>query len=85
MGGVVCRILVRAQLRFNAIPADPTQLAAFDTQMRKLHEDDEYAQSIVNETDDAQNVCNILAKHSWTDADRQFLLDVVNEICGSYP
>jgi len=85
VGGVVCQILVRAQLRFNAVPTDPVHIAEFDAQMRRLHMDDEYAQSIVNETDDAQNVCNILAKAQWTPTDRQFLLDVVNEICGPYP
>lgn len=87
MGGVVCQILVKARLQFTTVPTNPSQLAAFDMQMRDIHFNDEYAQSVVNDTDDADAVCAILAKpnSSWTQADRQKLLDVVNEVCGEYP
>ncbi len=53
--------------------------------MRDIHFNPEYAQSVVNDTDDATEVCAILQKSSWTTADRQKLLDVVNEVCGGYP
>jgi len=87
MGGVVCQILVKARLQFTAVPSSPTQLTAFDAQMRDIHFNPEYAQSVVNDTEDASAVCAILAKQNsqWTTADRQTLLDVVNEVCGGYP
>ncbi len=85
MGGVVCQILVKARLQFTSVPTSPTQIAAFDAQMRDIHFNPEYAQSVVNDTDDAKEVCAILQKSSWTTADRQKLLDVVNEVCGGYP
>jgi len=87
MGGVVCQILVKSTLQFTSVPTDTAQLIAFDEQMRKIHYNTEYAQSIVNDTDDAQAVCAILQKRNsqWTTADRQKLLDVVNEVCGGYP
>lgn len=87
MGGAVCRILVKSTLRFTSVPTAPAQLNQFDAQMRDIHYNPEYAQSIVNDTDDADGICAILAKsdHDWTTADRQKLLDVVNEICGGYP
>lgn len=86
-GGAVCRILVKARLQFNSVPTTPVQLAAFDLQMRDVHFNPEYAQAIVNDTDDANEVCTILAKQTalWTLADRQKLLSVVNEVCGGYP
>jgi len=86
MGGVVCQILVKARLQFTSVPTNLAQLAAFDMQMRDIHFNPEYAQSIVNDTDDADAVCAILAKQTnqWTTADRQKLLDVVNEVCGGY-
>lgn len=85
MGGVVCQILVKSRLQFTAVPTHPNQIPVFDAQMRDIHFNPEYAQSIVNDTDDAKAVCAILEKTQWTTEDRQKLLDVVNEVCGGYP
>lgn len=87
MGGSVCKILVKSTLRYTVVPTAPLQVEKFDAQMRQIHFNPEYAQSIVNETDDAEAICVILGKANadWTTADRQKLLDVVNEICGPYP
>jgi hypothetical protein len=66
-------------------------LRLFDAQMKSIHYNTEYALSVVNDTDDEDAVCAILAKQKpqwvstqWTRADRQKLLDVKNEICGPY-
>lgn len=86
MGGTVCKILVKAALQFTLVPTGAVQLEKFDAQMRKIHFNPEYAQSIVNDTDDAEAVCAILQKPdaAWTTVDRQKLLDVVTEVCGPY-
>jgi hypothetical protein len=91
MGGAVCRILVNARLTFNTVPTEVDLLKIFDAQMKDIHGITEYAQSIVNDTDDWPEVCAILGKQiphwsaaQWSHADRQKLLDVKDEICGPY-
>lgn len=84
MGGAVCRILVKATLRFDAVPTQPAELKDFDKQMREVYANPEFAQSVVNDTDDATAVCEILDKNVWGTGERQRLLHVIDEICGGY-
>lgn len=85
MGGAVCRILVKATLKFDAIPTTPEQLLTFDKQLRDVYANAEFAQSVVNDTDDADAVCTTLDKPLWNTADRTQLMSVINAICGGYP
>lgn len=87
MGGLACILVVRSTLTYTSVPTEPNQLAEFDAQMRKVHYNAEYSQSLVNEaTDLARTVADIMEKstRTWTLADRQKLLAGVNKICGDY-
>lgn len=88
MGGLACILVVRSQLAFTSVPTDPKDLDRFDKQMRDIHFNPIYAQSLINEaTSDAQDVIEIMETPTanWTHSDRQKLLAVVNKICGGYP
>lgn len=87
MGGLACILVVRSTLTFTTVPTDPADIAKFDEQMRKVHYNAEYSQSLVNEaTDLAKTVADIMEKPTatWTLADRQKLLAGVNKVCGGY-
>jgi hypothetical protein len=84
MGGAACSIIIHALVRFNAVPTDPTQLPAFDEQMRKCLANDTIAQSVVNDTDKADQVCDILEKPAFTQADRTFLWNILAAYSASY-
>ena len=88
MGGLACILVVRSTLTHTSVPTDPKQLAEFDAQMRAIHFNVEYSQSLVNEAPESvKDVIEILEEptKNWTTADRQKLLAVVNQICGGYP
>jgi hypothetical protein len=86
MGGLVCQMVVRATLTFTSVPTEPSDLQLFDNQMREIHKNTEYAQSVINETSYAAQVIEILERPSsrWNEHDRETLLDAVAEVCGKY-
>ena len=86
MGGIVCQMIVKSKLSFTAVPTEPSDIQLFDNQMRDIHFNTEYSQSVINETEYAEAIVTILSKPSaqWTTLDRQTLLNAVNEVCGEY-
>jgi hypothetical protein len=80
MGGAPCIIIIHALVRFKAIPTDPTQLPAFDAQMRQCLATDTIAQSVANDNDSdtTTKVWNILEKDQFNDADRVALWNVLS-------
>jgi hypothetical protein len=52
MGGLPCLVDARATLRFTAVPTEPTQLAAFDAQVRELYGHPGINQSVVNDVEE---------------------------------
>jgi len=88
MGGLACILVVRSTLTFTTVPTDPQDQEKFDQQMRKILNNAEYSQSLVNEARElAEAAADIIEKpwSSWTLADRQKLLAGVNKVCGGYP
>ncbi len=85
MGGAACTVERFAILKFQAIPTSPADLAQFDTQMRQLYASPTISQSVVNDaTDKIESVCGLLAKPTWTLADRTALLAVIESLYPSY-
>jgi hypothetical protein len=79
-------MIVRSRFLFTAVPTDASDIILFDQQIREVHSNTEYSQSVVNETDNAAAIVKILSVPSskWTTANRQLLLDTVNQVCGGY-
>lgn len=83
MGGIVCNIHAQAILRYQSVPANPQQAQEFDAQMRQLF--NWVAQDVVNDApDSAMTACAILAKPSFTDADRAYLLGIIHALYKPY-
>jgi hypothetical protein len=78
MGGIVCQILHNSVV--TASQTDP----AFDAQMRTFFSSDEVAQSVVNETESADALCAILAKPSFSPADRTQLTNIAKSLWTGY-
>lgn len=79
MGGIPCIIQRNAILKFKAVPTDPVEQTQFDEQMRRL-----YATVATSVADDApyqaQAMCTILAKPTFTQEDRAALLSVIESL-----
>jgi hypothetical protein len=76
----------QAALQFQSVPTDPAQLPAFDAQIRKLYNVDEVAESVVNDAPDyVKQVCDTLAKQTFSNADRVLLLTVIESLYKPYP
>ncbi len=79
MGGLVCGVRRFATLQYQAVPTDPAEWPAFDSQMRRLLSD--IADTVVSEApENVKMVCRTLGKRSWTLADRTNLFDVVESL-----
>ena len=74
MGGIVCQIL------HNSIMTDPTS----DAQWRTFYASDEVAQSVVNDTESADQLCTILAKPSFSALDKATLTKIANSLWKGY-
>ena len=74
MGGLVCNI------HKNAVITDPTS----DAQWRQLFAITDVAQAVVNDTDDAQKLCTILAKPSFSAADKVWFQQLVASLWAGY-
>jgi hypothetical protein len=86
MGGLVCIHIVRSTLSFTSVPTEASEIILFDNQVRKIHYNTEYAQSVINETPYGKELGELLGIPSskWTHANRQMFLDAVNIVCGGY-
>jgi len=80
MGGLVCAVHRNAVLRFEQVPTKDQQAKEFDKQIRELLNVTTIAEAVVNETSHGQEVCDILAKASFTHADRVKLFDIVEQL-----
>jgi hypothetical protein len=69
---------------FTAIPADPAQLPEFDRRLVRVYGEYEFNQSVHNETEYTDQVCKILTKPHWAEADRELLWEAVGKVCGGY-
>ena len=84
MGGIVCNVRRNAILQFQTIPTNPAEIMKFDSQMRSLYAAPDIAETIADETTKGMQVCAILAKSTWTEADRDFLLDTIESLYQGY-
>jgi hypothetical protein len=85
MGGLPCLVDRQATLRFKTVPTSPADQAAFDAQIRILYASPNISQSIVNDVPDSvQTCCNILGQATFSQADRQKLLDTLNKLWPGY-
>jgi hypothetical protein len=84
MGGLPCLVDRQAILRFKTIPASSSDLASFDAQIRQLYSSPNISQSVVNDTDDAKTVCDILGQAAFSQADRQKLMSVLDSLWPGY-
>jgi hypothetical protein len=84
VGGATCAIIVHALVKFQSVPTDPAQLPVFDEQMRKCLGNDTIAQAVVDDTNKAYQVCDILQKAEFTAADRAFLWGILAAYSATY-
>lgn len=68
-----------AILRFEEIPSGPLQMKKFDAQLRELFTLESIAEAVVEGQYDMA-VCDLLAKHQWTAAERAQLFEIVEEL-----
>ena len=81
MGGLVCWLRRSAILQFETVPVQEDEVKAFDAQMRKLYAAPGIAESLVSDLPDKITLlCDTMAKTSWTQVDRQFLLDTIEKL-----
>lgn len=76
MGGLVCKIHRNAVLRFESVPTEPSDKMVFDKQMRELFTLQSIAEGVAD-AGHAPEVCTILEKSHFTQADRHTLFDLV--------
>lgn len=74
----------KAILRFATVPVAPGDLASFDAQIRQLYASPNISQAIVNDTEDAEEVCEILGQDHFSQADRQALMATLNKLWPGY-
>ena len=86
MGGAPCIIIIHALVRYQSVPTDPTQLQAFDAQMRDCLSRDTIAQAVVNDntSQTVTQVWDILEKQQFSAADRLALWNVLSAYRGTY-
>ncbi len=85
MGGIVCAIPRQAILRFHSVPTARRDEKEFDEQIRDLYANPTIANAVATETQRAKDVCDILGKESFSDADRVVLLEVVESLYYVHP
>lgn len=74
MGGIVCNIL------HNAVIKDPNS----DEQWRTLFASADIAQTVANETGNADKLCTILAQPSFSEADKKWFQALVASLWAGY-
>ena len=81
MGGLICWLRRSAILQFEAVPTQADEVKKFDAQVRTLYAAPGIAESLVSDEPDKMTLlCDTMAKTSWTQADRQFLLDTIEKL-----
>lgn len=81
MGGILCWVRRSAILQFEKVPSNPVRLPEFDAQMRQLLAAPGVTESLLSDKSGSmQQLCTVLAKSAWTDADRDWLLDLVESL-----
>lgn len=81
MGGLLCWARRSAILLFDSVPTNPAQLSEFDSQMRQLIATTGVTESLLSDKPGSMNqLCAVLGKQSWTSADREWLLDLVESL-----
>lgn len=80
MGGVACALPRHALLRFEEVPTHKSDLKEFDAQIRLLYANPLIVQGVIDHWGEAVGVeaYKILELESWSKADRQRLLDIVD-------
>lgn len=84
MGGVACALPRHALLLFDEVPTKKSDLKQFDEQIRQCYANTLIVQGVIEDFGDAIGVeaYKILALDSWTTADRERLLEILE---GLYP
>lgn len=86
MGGLLCWARRSAILKFDKVPTDPHQKQQFDDQMGELIAAPGVTESLLSDQPGAmKQLCAVLGKvtdgkRTWTDADRDWLLDLVESL-----
>jgi len=81
MGGLLCWARRSAILLFDKVPTNPAHIPEFDAQIRQLIAAPGVTESLLSDKPGAMNqLCVVLAKKNWTDADRDWLLDLVESL-----
>lgn len=84
MGGLPCLVGRNAILRFKTVPASVDELPAFDAQIRQVFALPDITQSLVNDTNEAKAVCDLLEKDAFSNQDRQKLMDALDLLWPGY-
>jgi len=81
MGGLLCWARRSAILQFDIVPIHPEEAKKFDAQMRVLYAAPGITESLLSdESEKMAQICETLSKATWTQIDRQFLLDTVERL-----
>jgi len=81
MGGILCWVRRSAILQFEKVPTNPARLPEFDAQLRQLIAWPGVTESLKDDKPGSMpQLCSVLAKSHWTDADRDWLLDLVESL-----
>lgn len=90
MGGLACWARLSALVPFASVPIDPAGMASFDKGMRQFWSSSGTPEALVEQlslksippalNDTMQKLCLTLAKPSWVQTDRQFLLETAESL-----
>jgi len=68
-------------VQYDVVPHNPDDVKKFDAQIRQLYAAPGIAESLVSDLPDKMTLlCDTMAKTSWTQIDRQFLLDTIEKL-----
>lgn len=84
MGGLPCLVGRNALLRFKTVPTSPTEIVAFDAQIRQVYALPDISQAIVNDTDQAKTCCDILSQARFSESDREKLMNALDMLWPEY-
>lgn len=84
MGGIACQIERNAKLQYADIPTNPHELKQFDAQLRECFTLPHIVDSIASGSDWG-DVCELLAKPAWSDADRRELYGYLEGLWSAAP
>lgn len=90
MGGLACWARFSALVPFDSVPTNADQIAAFDKGMRQFWASAGTPEALVEQlslksmppalNDTMQKLCDVLAKPTWSQPDRQFLKDTAESL-----